>query len=117
MRSLVDEAVSVLCGDGSLDDFGRLLHETWLLKRGLSRSVSNPAIDGIYQTAIEQGALGGKLLGAGASGFMVFYVPPERLPDVSQALSGYLQVPFKFENEGSTLIYYDSNGTAAFEKT
>ena len=109
MRSLVDQAVSLLNGDGGLDDFGRLLHETWMLKCKQSKLVTNPLVDGIYQTAIEHGALGGKLLGAGASGFMVFYVPPEKQQCVIQALSGYLHVPFKFETAGSSIIYYGSN--------
>lgn len=111
MRSFVDEAVSILNGDGNLDDFGRLLHENWKLKRQQSESVTNPLVDGIYQTALEHGAFGGKLLGAGGSGFMVFYVPLERQPEVIQALSGYLHVPFKFETEGSTLIYYGVNNS------
>lgn len=111
MRSLVDEAVSILNGNGKLDDFGRLLHENWKLKCNQSKLVTNSLVDHIYQTAIEHGALGGKLLGAGSSGFMVFYVPLERQSHVIQALSGYLQVPFKFETEGSTLIYYGINNS------
>jgi D-glycero-alpha-D-manno-heptose-7-phosphate kinase len=111
MRSFVDQAVSILNGDGGLDDFGRLLHENWKLKCKQSKLVTNPLVDDIYQTAIEHGALGGKLLGAGGSGFMVFYVPLERKPHVIEALSDYLHVPFKFETEGSTLIYYGINNS------
>ena len=111
MRSFVDQALSILNGNGSLDDFGLLLHENWKLKCKQSKLVTNPLVDGIYQTAIEHGALGGKLLGAGASGFMVFYVPPERQQRVIQALDGHLQVPFKFETEGSSLIYYGLNNS------
>lgn len=106
MCSLVDKAVSALNSNDNLDDFGQLLHETWVLKCQQSKLITNPVVDSIYQTAIEHGALGGKLLGAGASGFMVFYVPPEKQLSVIQSLSSYLHVPFKFEAEGSKLIYY-----------
>lgn len=108
MRRMVDQAVSILNGPGSLDDFGRLLHEMWMLKRELSPLVTNAAIDRVYQTALAHGAVGGKLLGAGGTGFMMFYVPPERQPEVLDALAGYLHVPFQFETEGSTLMHYGS---------
>lgn len=104
MRRLVDRAISILCGQGSLDDFGKLLHEGWMLKRELSPVVSNNAVDCIYQAAIDHGALGGKLLGAGASGFMVFYVPEGKEESVLTGLSRYLHVPFEFESKGSTLL-------------
>lgn len=106
MRNMVDEALSILNGQDNLDDFGKLLHENWMLKRSISGAVSNASIDKIYSKAISYGALGGKLLGAGSSGFMVFYVPPERQQDVKDVLEDHLYVPFKFENEGSTIIYY-----------
>lgn len=106
MRALVDTALSILNGSESLDGFGRLLHEAWEIKRGLSSSVSNSSIDQVYQTALDHGALGGKLLGAGGTGFMIFYVPALKQSRVIQALSNFLHVPFKFENEGSTLIHY-----------
>jgi len=108
MQRMVEEAVSILNGDGSLDDFGRLLHESWNLKRSVSDVISNPTIDKIYRTGIESGALGGKLLGAGSSGFMAFYVPPEKQAEVKEALYGYLHVPFNFEKDGSSVIYYSS---------
>lgn len=108
IRGMVDEAAAMLRGSGSLDEFGRLLHETWMLKRDLSALVTNPTIDRAYKTALAHGALGGKLLGAGGAGFMMFYVPPDRQPAVVDALTGYLHVPFQFENEGSTLMYYGS---------
>ncbi|MBW1783262.1 MAG: kinase [Deltaproteobacteria bacterium] len=106
MRGMVDEALSILCKQEDLNDFGRLLNESWILKRNLASNVSNPAIDKVYTKAIENGALGGKLLGAGSSGFLIFYVPLEKQEDVKDALGGYLHVPFKFEDEGSTIIYY-----------
>ena len=105
MHSYVDKSVSILSGSGDLDEFGQLLHENWKLKRQQSNLITNSMVDGIYQSAIDHGALGGKLLGAGRSGFMVFYVPPEKQDRVRKVLSGYLNVPFKFENEGSTLIH------------
>jgi D-glycero-alpha-D-manno-heptose-7-phosphate kinase len=110
MRTYVDDAVSIL-SNGSLDDFGRLLNESWMLKRELSPKVTTPMIDIIYKNAMDHGALGGKLLGAGGAGFMVLYVPEERQQEVREALYGILEVPFQFESEGSTLIYYDSDDT------
>ncbi|CAN2046940.1 D-glycero-alpha-D-manno-heptose-7-phosphate kinase [Candidatus Magnetomoraceae bacterium gMMP-1] len=106
MQAMVDKALSILNSEDSLDNFGKLLHETWMLKRTTSDLVSNPVIDKIYKKAIEHGALGGKLLGAGSSGFMIFYTPLEKQNDVINTLNAYLYVPFKFESEGSTIIYY-----------
>ncbi len=107
MRSMVDEALSIVASQRDLDDFGRLLHEGWQLKRELGDGVTNPQVDALYATAMEQGALGGKLLGAGSSGFMLFYVPPERQGQLRRALSGYLHVPIAFENQGSSLVLYE----------
>ena len=104
MRDMVDQAAEVL-RDGVLDDFGRLLDATWRMKRTLGDQVSNPGIDDIYNTAKAAGALGGKLLGAGASGFMLFYVPEDRQPAVVEALRYFRQVRFRFEPQGSTIIY------------
>ncbi len=112
MRGMVEQALSMVSGQGSLDPFGALLHETWMLKRELSAAVSSPTVDRVYQTAREQGALGGKLLGAGGTGFMLFYVPSEKQQSVKQALSDYLHVPFKFENEGSRIVYRSSDDSA-----
>jgi len=105
MRRLVDQAHRILTGGGSLTAFGELLNETWLLKRRLADTVSNPEVDEIYQTARENGAIGGKLLGAGAKGFMLFFVPPEKKAALQKALSRFVFVPFGFEWEGSTTIY------------
>jgi D-glycero-alpha-D-manno-heptose-7-phosphate kinase len=105
MHALVDQALSILRGGGDLDDFGRLLHETWRMKKCQSTLVSNPVVDAIYQKAMDAGALGGKLLGAGSSGFMVFFVPAERQPAVKRALEGLLHVPFAFDTEGSILLH------------
>jgi len=106
MGSMVDQGLAALTGQGSLDDFGYLMHENWLLKQSVNENASNEVVNRIYDSARKQGALGGKLLGAGASGFMVFYVPPEKQAAVREALGGYLHVPFKFEHEGSSIVYY-----------
>ena len=103
---MVDEAASIMTGNGSLDTFGELLHESWMLKRGLSPAVTSDSVDEVYDTARRHGALGGKLMGAGGTGFMMFYVPPERQASVREALPAYLHVPFKFESEGTDLVYY-----------
>ncbi|MBF0270424.1 MAG: kinase [Alphaproteobacteria bacterium] len=107
MHAMVNEAIDILRGDGPLSAFGRLLHEGWCLKRELSPQVSNPIIDGIYDKARAAGALGGKLLGAGESGFMLFFVPPEKRADVKWALIDLLNVPFRFSWNGSSIIHYD----------
>ena len=107
MHSMVDHAVEILNGDVSgYNDFGRLLHETWLIKRSLSSKVSTESIDGIYQRGISAGGLGGKLLGAGGGGFILFFVPPRKQQSVRAALSELLHVPFRFDTLGTQLIYY-----------
>lgn len=103
MRDLVDQAERILL-EGDLDDFGRLLDQTWRLKRQLSALVSNETVDGVYARALRAGALGGKLLGAGTSGFMLFYAPLERQEAVREELRDLLYVPFRFEAEGATLL-------------
>lgn len=106
MRRMVDEAHSILTDNKkSLDFFGELLNENWKLKRSLSSKISNPIIDEIYNTAIGAGAFGGKVLGAGGGGFMLFYVPKEFQEKVKLKLSGLLEVPFRFEDLGSKIIY------------
>ncbi len=107
MVELVDEAMEVLNRkNDDLDDFGKLLHEQWLLKRSLTTLISTSAIDEMYETGRRAGALGGKLLGAGGGGFLLFYVRPERQAKVREALKALLHVPFRFENLGSQIIYY-----------
>lgn len=108
MRAMVDEAVELLSSTASLDRFGEMLDEAWQLKRGLSGRVSSDSIDGVYRRALRAGALGGKLLGAGGCGFMVFYVPAKRQEAVLRALTGCLHVPFDFERDGSRVIHYGS---------
>lgn len=107
LRDLVGEAEKILTDESvSLDEFGRLLDYAWKLKRGISSGVSSNSIDAQYEKAIKAGALGGKLLGAGGGGFLLFYVPEEKRNAVREALAGLLFVPFKFENDGTRVIYY-----------
>lgn len=113
MRKMVNQSLDVLNGNSSLDTFGSMLHQAWTLKRELNQGVTNPQIERIYKLALERGALGGKLLGAGGSGFIVFFVPPEKQSSVIAALSQYLHVPFTFESEGCSLIHYVPNPAAA----
>lgn len=89
---------------GDLDNVGRLLHETWMLKRELSDKVSSKEIDDMYDSARTAGALGGKLLGAGGGGFLLLYVPSDRQDSVREAMTGFLDIPFRFEHGGSQIV-------------
>ena len=80
------------------------IHESWLAKRSLSDAVSNSAVDELYQRALDAGAVGGKLTGAGGGGFLLLFVPPKKRRAVLEALSELLHVPFEFENAGSRII-------------
>jgi len=107
MSEMVEEAIDILNGgDSDITDFGKLLHESWMIKRSLTEKISNHQIDEIYEEALNAGALGGKLLGAGGGGFIMFFVEPEFQPEVKDRLKNLLYVPFKFENLGSQIIYY-----------
>lgn len=109
MYRLVDDAEKILTDKNvPLDEFGRLLDHTWKLKRGISSGISTGSIDEQYQKAVSAGALGGKLLGAGGGGFLLFYVPEEKQQAVKEALKGQMHVPFKFENDGTKIIYYSA---------
>jgi D-glycero-alpha-D-manno-heptose-7-phosphate kinase len=106
MRDIVARACAhIESPKPDFDAFGSLLHDTWMLKRGLTKSISNSAIDEHYAVARKAGALGGKLLGAGGGGFLLFYVPPDKQPAVRSALSDLLHVPFRFDHEGSKVVY------------
>ncbi len=110
MKELVDEAYKIIAsGKDDFVDFGRLLSETWQLKRKLSSKITTRDIDDIYETAIKSGAVGGKLCGAGGGGFIVFYVEPENQRRVKEALSNFLHVPFKFDFSGSEIMVYKPN--------
>lgn len=107
MYSLVDDAERVLEDKYSdLDDFGRLLDITWKLKRRTGGAITTSSIDDLYERGIAAGALGGKLLGAGGGGFLVFYVQPEKQKAVMDAMKDLLYVPFRFEDAGTQVIHY-----------
>ena len=105
--ALVDDAERVLTDKQSnLDEFGRLLDRTWRLKRQTGGAITTNCIDALYEKGIEAGALGGKLLGAGGGGFLVFYVQPEKRAAVKEAMNELLYVPFNFEDGGTRVIHY-----------
>lgn len=107
MHRMVDMATKLL-EDGNFTDFGKLLHEAWQVKKSLSSQISNSSIDEVYEVGRSVGALGGKLLGAGSGGFMMFFVKPEDQAQVKEKLSKLLCVPVKFENAGSQIIFNGS---------
>ncbi|MBI3475575.1 MAG: kinase [Acidobacteria bacterium] len=108
MYQLVGEAESIVSSPGrSLDEFGKLMHESWQIKRSLTQKISNANIDEIYNAGISAGALGGKLLGAGGGGFMLFYVTPEKRQALRQRLKKLLCVPVGFSSKGSHVVVYE----------
>lgn len=104
--ALVDDAELILTGRGDLGDFGRLLDCAWELKRGVADVISNSFVDEYYAKAKKAGALGGKLLGAGGGGFLLFYVEPDKQPAVKKALEDLLYVPFNFEDHGTRIVHF-----------
>lgn len=113
MRALVDDAHEILQSpERDLDELGAMLHETWQLKRSLASNVSTDLIDEIYGAARDAGALGGKLLGAGGGGFILFYVRPEQRRAVREALRGLIRVPFEIGSEGSRIILFEPEDDA-----
>lgn len=108
MLQLVDEGEAILTNPHrSLDEFGRLLHEGWQIKRSLTQKITNASIDEIYEAGLAAGALGGKLLGAGGGGFMLFFVPPEKRQALRERLKKLLCIPFGFSNKGSHVVVYE----------
>lgn len=105
MYDLTQESLKVLNGK-NIKDFGKLLHESWTIKRTLSSQITTPVVDEIYATARKAGALGGKLLGAGGGGFVLLFVPPEKQDAVKEKLKKFLNIPFRFEDQGSQIIFY-----------
>ncbi len=117
MLTLVDDAERVLTDKScNLDDFGYLLDHTWKLKRQTGSSISTDSIDGLYEKGIKAGALGGKLLGAGGGGFLIFYVQPEKQDAVKKAMSDLMYIPFKFENGGTRVIHYTPESYEPLQK-
>lgn len=110
LNGMVDESIEILNSGSNINDFGKLLHETWKIKKSLSKKISNSTIDDIYSKALSNGATGGKILGAGGGGFALFFVKPENKKNVRRSLKGLLHVPFKFDNTGSQIIYYKEGG-------
>ena len=107
MLSLVDKAEQILTDKNTnLDDFGRLLDHTWKLKKQTGSAVSTNSIDALYEKGMQAGALGGKLLGAGGGGFLVFYVQPEYQETVKEAMKELMYIPFRFEDGGTRVIHY-----------
>jgi len=112
MVEMVDEGIDILKGNNSdISDFGKLLHESWMLKKSLTNKISTSEIDNIYNSGIKASALGGKLLGAGGGGCILFFTKPEDQEKVRQKMKelnqNIIEIPFKFENQGSTIIYKD----------
>ena len=104
MKEMVAEGERLLCA-GSLDDFGCLLGESWKLKQLLSQKISTSQVDEIYRTALKNGALGGKILGAGGGGFLLLYAPKKQHAQIKGALAEYQFVDFSLEKQGSMLIH------------
>ncbi len=107
MKEMVDHAVGVLNSDDDIIEFGKLLHESWQLKKCLSKKISSQELDNLYENALRCGAVGGKLLGAGGGGFMLLFVHPENREKLREGLKNYLEVEFSFDREGSQVIYYN----------
>ncbi len=106
MKKYVEQAIEILNDDRDIREFGKLLNDTWKKKKSLSDQVTDERIDAMYDIGIKNGAIGGKLLGAGGGGFMLFFVEPEKRQKLKKALSDYIRVPFSFDNTGSQVIYY-----------
>jgi D-glycero-alpha-D-manno-heptose-7-phosphate kinase len=110
MNTIVDEAVNSITNfKNNIKLFGELLDSQWKIKKNMSRLVTNAEIDRIYEIGIKAGAIGGKLLGAGGGGFMLFFAQPEHHIAIKNKLSNLLHVPFKFDNDGSQIIYNSKN--------
>ncbi len=109
MKAMVDAAMDILYESDDMHDFGRLLHEGWKLKKCMGSKISNPDLDDIYNHALNCGALGGKICGAGGGGFFLFYVPQDKREYFLKKFSHYLHVPFRFEKYGSQVVFFTAN--------
>lgn len=107
MLPLVDQGYQILTGAGHLSAFGELLDKTWQLKKQLEKNVANSTIDEMYNAAMAAGALGGKLLGAGGGGFMLFWVPPEKQDVVRKSLTSYFEIKVGINAPGTSVVFYE----------
>lgn len=107
MYQMVNESVKILNSNSDLSEFGKLLNESWKLKKSLSTKISTPVVDEIYSVALKSGASGGKLLGAGGGGFVLLFAEPGKQPKIKANLKKFLHVPFDFESSGSQIIFYN----------
>ena len=111
IKEMVDEGMSILQSPSTpIIDLGKLMHESWKLKRSLSAKISTPKIDEIYETGIKAGAIGGKILGAGGGGFILFFAEPKHHKKIRERLQSLVHVAFRFENIGSKIVVYEPNG-------
>jgi len=111
IKEMVDEGMSILQNPSTpIMDLGKLMHESWKLKRSLSKKVSTPQIDKIYETGIKAGAIGGKILGAGGGGFILFFAKPENHSKIRERLKNLVHVAFHFDDVGSKIVVYEPNG-------
>jgi len=109
MMEMVDRAIEILNGDiSNIKNFGKLLHESWLLKKSLTKIISNSTIDMIYEAALSAGGIGGKLLGAGGGGVFLIFASPENHPRIKEKLQNLLFVPFRFETLGTQVVLYST---------
>ncbi|MFL2886626.1 MAG: hypothetical protein ACJZ4H_01280 [Candidatus Pelagibacter sp.] len=99
----------VFLNNNKLDDFGHLLGESWQKKKELSSNITSDKIEFLYNKALKNGALGGKVLGAGGGGMMLFYVTKKNFEKFNNAFKNSLIIPFKFEETGSSIIFNDNN--------
>ncbi|WP_421781075.1 kinase [Kiloniella litopenaei] len=113
LQEMVTEGHQILEGNQNLDDFGKLLHEAWMQKRGLASSVTNDSINNLYEHGLKHGALGGKLLGAGGGGFMLFFVKEGMRSQLQKQLNNYAIVPLNVAAPGVTVSMQDTNTHAA----
>jgi len=107
MHAMVDDGIKVVQGSRCICGFGELLNAAWEAKRKLSPNISNGLVDELYERARENGAIGGKLIGAGGGGFLMLFVPPSAKTRVREALSELLHVPFQSNRHGSQIIFYE----------
>ena len=117
MYEMVEEGIKILERQADpIKEFGKLLHESWVLKRTLAKTITNSKINDIYDKGRGAGAYGGKLLGAGGGGFILFLAPKDKHPNVKEALSNLVYVNFKFDQGGSKVIVYDPEDTESNQK-